>query len=209
MKKARRMHSASWVRDESFHPFETRRRIPWPVYSILIALAAWGALTLFHLGDDGTAESTRAPAAANVGNAEISAGERLFDRYCATCHQDDGIGIAGAIPPLDGSPFVIGNPDVPVGIVLMGISGPLTVRGSPYIGRMPTFRTLLSDGDIAAVLSYVRQAWSNDADPVTPEQVETMRTRLADRPAPLSGENAVHGLASIPSAGHTTSPPSE
>jgi len=204
MKESRHIDSVSGVRDESFQPYETRRRIPWPVYSIVIALVAWGAFTLFDLDNDTANESMHSASAEAGSTSGISAGHELFNQYCATCHQEDGIGLSGAVPPLDGSPFVTAESDVPVSIVLMGISGPITVNGDRYNGRMPTFRPVLSDADIAAILSYVRQAWSNDADAVAPRRVGTLRDQLAARSAPLDGGKAVRALYS---QGDETTPP--
>lgn len=209
MKKKRRIESIAGVRDESFIPYETQKRIPWPVYSVVIALAAWGAFTLFTVGSDvpnADSPTKTPPATAKSSSETVSAGQSVFNTNCATCHQEDGIGLSGAVPPLAGSSFVTGNADIPVGIVLMGITGQLVVDGKTFNGRMPTFRNTLSDREIAAVITYIRQAWGNDADPVSAAKVAKMRQQLADETAPLDGNTGISALlASDQSSARQTS----
>lgn len=204
MKKRRFITSIGGVRDDSFIPYERQRGIPVIVYSVVLALAVWGTFTLFTVSDEpatasaGTRSGTHSGATGasdTSGRAVLSPGRELFEENCATCHQEDGIGIRGAVPPLAGSPFVTGNADVPVGIVLMGLSGPLTVDGRTFDGRMPTFRNALNDEQIARIVSFIRQAWGNDAGAVSPERVAELRQRLADRSAPLEGEADIADIA--------------
>jgi cbb3-type cytochrome c oxidase subunit III len=69
-----------------------------------------------------------------------------------------------------------------ISTVLNGRSGPITVLGKTYNGNMPAWRDQLSNAEIAAVVSYVRSAWTNKAPIVTEDQVALVRT-----PAALSG----------------------
>ncbi|MFI9655067.1 cytochrome c [Guyparkeria sp. GHLCS8-2] len=206
MKKERRIESIAGVRDESFVPYEMRTRTPWPVYSIIIALAAWGAFTLFSVDSDAP-NAAETPASVETGTAEdtssdVSPGQQVFNANCATCHQEDGVGIAGAVPPLAGSSFVTGQADITTSIVLMGVSGQLVVKNNTFNGRMPTFRHTLSDREIAAVITYIRQAWGNSAEPITADTVATVRKRLADNPAPLDGGK---GISALSGAGRSSS----
>jgi cytochrome c6 len=86
-------------------------------------------------------------------------GQKLFLDNCAACHQRTGMGVPGAFPALNGSKIVLGDPKGPIGRVLLGKGG------------MPAFQSELSDADIAAVLTYVRGAWTNKAKPITVAQV--------------------------------------
>ncbi|MCL7743753.1 cytochrome c [Guyparkeria hydrothermalis] len=198
MSKKRRIESIAGVRDESFIPYETYKRIPWPVYSVVIALAAWGAFTLFNVDSDAPAvantPTSEQTASREAGSGAASPGQAVFNANCATCHQEDGIGLSGAVPPLAGSSFVTGQADVTASIVLMGVSGQLVVKGETYNGRMPTFRKTLSDTEIAAVVTYIRQAWGNDAEPITASKVAKVRKRLADDTAPLDGNRGIAAL---------------
>lgn len=78
----------------------------------------------------------------------------MFGTNCATCHGNGGEGNAG-FPALDGNTTVTGDPQLVIQTVLSGK------------GLMPAFRNKLSDEEIAAVVSYIRSAWTNDAPPVT------------------------------------------
>lgn len=105
---------------------------------------------------------------------------------CAACHQANGRGVPGAFPPLAGSEFVTGAPEIPARIVLLGVQGPLTVRGQRFSGAMPPWGSF-SDADIAATLTYVRSQWGNSAPAVTAPQVAAVRAALAGRTRPWTG----------------------
>ncbi|MDZ4698409.1 MAG: cytochrome c [Rhodothermales bacterium] len=110
-------------------------------------------------------------------------GEEVYLHNCMDCHQD-GAGTPGLVPPLDGAPWVDGYPDRIIRVLLNGLTGEVVVEGVTYNGVMPGWRNLLSDEEIAAVLTYIRSAWDNDAGPVTPEEVATIRAATADRTTP-------------------------
>ncbi len=93
-------------------------------------------------------------------------GKRVFNN-CMACHQADGRGVAGNYPPLDGSSFVTGRPDVLAALLLHGLQGRVTVEGETYNGVMPAW-SHLGDEQIAAVMTYVRNSWSNQDPAVAP-----------------------------------------
>lgn len=96
-------------------------------------------------------------------------------KLCAACHQPQGQGMAGLAPPLVGSPWVNGGTGAVIRIVLQGkTSGEMT---------MPPLAAL-EDEKIAAILTYVRRAWGNQASPVTAGEVQAVRseTRLREEP---------------------------
>jgi mono/diheme cytochrome c family protein len=102
-------------------------------------------------------------------------GEQLYGQHCAGCHGDDGRGVAGAYVPLAGNPAVLMEPPAnPVQVVLGGAFAP-TTTGNPRPFGMPPFATELSDADIAAVLSYVRNSWGNRASAVRALDVNRYR----------------------------------
>ncbi len=100
---------------------------------------------------------------------------------CAACHQQSGTGMAGAWPPLAGSEWLVNNPEVPIRIVLNGMHGAITVKGESYNNVMQAWRDQLSDDKIAAVLTYARSSWGNNASAVTTEQVAAVREATKDR----------------------------
>ncbi len=109
-------------------------------------------------------------------------GRQTFN-VCMQCHQDTGKGIAGTYPPLVGSPIVLGDPATPVRILLHGLQGDVTVEGATYNGQMPSWDRF-SDEQIAAVLTYVRQAWTNTAPPVDSALVTAIRKQTGERTQP-------------------------
>jgi mono/diheme cytochrome c family protein len=100
---------------------------------------------------------------------------------CATCHQANGEGVAGLLSPLAGSEIVLGEPEIPVAIILHGVKGPLTVKGTVYRGLMISWGGTLDDVQIAALATYIRSQWGNAAPAVTPELVAKVRAATASR----------------------------
>ncbi len=97
-------------------------------------------------------------------------GEKLYMSTCAACHQANGKGLAGAFPPLAGSPIVNDkDPDLMIRIILQGYDA-----RSDY-GQMAAFAGILSDEEIAAIASHERSSWGNDAPPLTAEDVKKIR----------------------------------
>lgn len=109
-------------------------------------------------------------------------GTRIYNN-CAACHQRDGRGVAGNYPPLDGSRWVSGPAEPLAALLLHGLQGEIEVQGVVYDQVMPRW-SHLSDSQIAAVLTYIRSAWSNDAPPVAPELVASIRAATGDRSQP-------------------------
>ncbi len=108
-------------------------------------------------------------------------GAEVYSResHCATCHQPSGQGLPNLYPPIDGTLWATGNEDRLIRMVLDGMHGTIEVKGnrysSPPLPPMTGFRQLLNDEEIAAVLTFVRNSWSNRAKPITPQQVAKMR----------------------------------
>jgi mono/diheme cytochrome c family protein len=125
------------------------------------------------------AASTSPPVATAPTGSANERGAKLYSTHCASCHGDDGAGVAGAYPALAGNRAVAMVPPANlVHIVLRGGFPPSTA-GNPRPFGMPPFATLLSDADVADVLSYVRGAWGQRAAPVS--QLEVSRYRGAAR----------------------------
>ncbi len=107
-------------------------------------------------------------------------GEAIYNRTCIACHGPEGIGVEGAFPPLDGSDWLTGDPAVPIKILLKGLMGPIEVNGRKFNNVMPP-HVDLSDQDIADVLTYARQRWTNDAAPVSTSESKTVREEVKGR----------------------------
>jgi putative membrane-bound dehydrogenase-like protein len=110
-------------------------------------------------------------------------GAAVYARTCIACHGPDGKGVPGAFPPLDGVDWALGDPSIPVRIVLAGLQGPIEIAGQKFNNMMPP-HTDLKDSEIADVLTYVRQSWSNDATSVSEDFVKQTRAKHADRKSP-------------------------
>ena len=112
-------------------------------------------------------------------------GKSLFSQStaCIQCHQATGQGIPGTYPPLAGSDFVNGPADRVISIVLYGLQGPVHVSGKTFNAAvMPSFGPSgfnWSDEKIAAVLTYVRQAFGNKSAPITPTRSRPSAPRTA------------------------------
>lgn len=113
----------------------------------------------------------------------IAHGKKLFAKQCQQCHQADGQGLPGVYPPLANSPWLTSNDERPVKILLLGLQGPITVNGNKFDGNMPTVG-YWKDRDIAAVISWERKQWGNDAPEITEEFVAKIRKELGDRQKP-------------------------
>jgi mono/diheme cytochrome c family protein len=101
------------------------------------------------------------------------------DGSCATCHQPDGAGLpAAGFPPLADTPWVTGSDERLIRIALRGLAGPMEVAGRPYSGMMPGLAAVLSDAEIAGVLTYIRNSFGNRAGPISAERVRGVRDAL-------------------------------
>lgn len=108
----------------------------------------------------------------------------LYRRHCSLCHGVGGRGSPRLYPPLRGSFWASGSPDLPILVVLHGIEGKLTLKSGEYMNRMQPLGDRLSDREIALILSYVRASWGNQAPPVMEEDVIRVRARYAERQKP-------------------------
>ncbi len=118
-------------------------------------------------------------------------GKKLFNNAaCNTCHQVTGLGQPGVYPPLAGSEWVVGSEERVIRILLHGLQGKVTVKGTEYsAAAMPAFGKVAgsgynwSDDKIAAVLTYVRSEWGNSAGPITTEKVAEIHAKEGDHKA--------------------------
>lgn len=179
---------------ENSEPHENSNPMPWFVVTLTALLLAFGVVYIAGssielapaLGDGRTmAELQGAPPAAA---GAVIDGAAVYSSRCAACHQANGAGIADAFPPLARSEWVVGDPSTLVSVVLHGVTGPLTVKGSVYDGQMPAFGTQLNDRELAALLSHVRSQFGNAAAPVTAETVAAVRRDTAARAEPFKGD---------------------
>ena len=102
-------------------------------------------------------------------------GAHIYQRHCAECHQANGEGVPRMYPALAGNASILTDPAVnPVRIVYAGGFPPSTA-GNPRPFGMPPFYQDLSDYDVAAVVTYIRRSWGNDAPPVSQGEAARLR----------------------------------
>jgi mono/diheme cytochrome c family protein/glucose/arabinose dehydrogenase len=123
----------------------------------------------------------------------VELGKSIYERdgYCQTCHQADGKGLeASGFPGLAGTDWVTGDEERLIKITLKGLIGPIEVNGKKYPGQVPMtpFEGLLNDEEVAAVLSYIRSSFGNQAGPITAEKVGQVRKAIADKKGYYSPE---------------------
>jgi mono/diheme cytochrome c family protein len=119
-------------------------------------------------------------------------GREVFNRdaHCATCHGENGKGaIEGIYPPLNDNEWVMGNEDRLIKMVLKGIWGPIEVAGKQYdptkgLPPMTGFEGILTDAEIAAVITYTRIQFGNKkvlSRIVDPADIARVREEVKDK----------------------------
>jgi mono/diheme cytochrome c family protein len=101
-------------------------------------------------------------------------GKRVYDQYCKACHMADGSGLRGMHPPLINNKTVNGKTDKLIEVTMKGMSGKVVIDGVEYNGIMPP-HSHLTDKQIADVLTYIRQSFSNNSGAVTQADVAKLR----------------------------------
>lgn len=109
--------------------------------------------------------------------AQILRGKAVYQGTCSVCHMQDGAGLPNVFPPLKASDYLMEDKKRSIEVILKGLSGPITVNGKEYSGVMPPL-TNLTDREVAAVLTYVRNDFGNKGDAVTPAEVAAVRATL-------------------------------
>jgi mono/diheme cytochrome c family protein len=102
-------------------------------------------------------------------------GALIYSQNCLSCHQADGKGQSPYHPPLAGNPVLM-DAD-PSSLINITLNGSLRVIANDIPDRynMPYFRELLTDSEIAQVVSFMRTGWGNSGDVVTEEDVRAIR----------------------------------
>jgi nitrite reductase (NO-forming) len=109
---------------------------------------------------------------------QIEQGKQVFLQTCFVCHQMDGQGIVGQIPPLARSDFLMADKERAIRAVLGGLSGEINVNGKTFNGIMIPLN-YLSDDQAANVLTYVRNSFGNSGESVSIDEVRRIRSETA------------------------------
>ena len=115
----------------------------------------------------------------------FAAGKEIYGTLCAVCHGADGRGRDKIAPPVVQSPITLGPPSIPIRVMLHGKRGPTNV--------MPALGSLMTDAQIAAVLTYIRRAWGLTAASIDAAAVGEIRKATAGRARPWTAEELWKG----------------
>ncbi|WP_374759921.1 PVC-type heme-binding CxxCH protein [Fibrella rubiginis] len=171
--------AASWIGKEKGLPIlaEAAKKPldDWMVHTHETAVAHLNGVGVNKVKDDLVKTKLKGEAL-----ALFNQGSQIYAKegYCTTCHQTDGKGLsASQFPPLAGTNWVTGSEDRLIKLALKGLMGPIDVVGRTYPGQVPMtpFGGLLNDTEVAAVLTYVRNSFGNEASPISPAKVKLIR----------------------------------
>ena len=107
-------------------------------------------------------------------------GQEVYRNICQACHQPDGRGQDRVAPSLVGSALALAEPGIPARILLNGKEGP--------VGLMPAIGSVLTDDQIAGVLTYIRHEWGQPGRPVDAATVKAVRALTAGRTRPWTND---------------------
>jgi mono/diheme cytochrome c family protein/glucose/arabinose dehydrogenase len=177
--------AASWLdQDDGLQILEKASELPldrWMIHAHETAVAHLKGRNLME------AEEVLAKTDLKGVHAErFQAGLEIYERegHCGICHQRNGKGLpSSGFPPLAGTDWVNGDKDRLIKLTLNGLYGPITVNEQTYPGQVPMtpFGGLLDDEEIASVLTYVRNAFGNQGDPISPDEVQKVRMATQDK----------------------------
>ncbi len=106
-----------------------------------------------------------------------AAGEKVYKKFCISCHQADGGGVPHLTPPLINTSYVLGDKETMIKILLNGLKN-VDIDEESYSNPMPPLGSVLKDQQIADVLTYVRNTFGNKAAVVTVAEVKEVRSKI-------------------------------
>ncbi|RXJ50073.1 copper-containing nitrite reductase [Gelidibacter gilvus] len=106
---------------------------------------------------------------------QMKFGKQIYGQTCIACHQAEGQGIPSAFPPLAKSDYLNADVDRAIEAVLFGLSGEITVNGEKYNSIMTA--QMISQEEVANVMTYVYNSWGNNKTVVTPEMVKKVKEK--------------------------------
>jgi mono/diheme cytochrome c family protein len=134
------------------------------------------AVYLKSLGQQAPSQPATSSIRANERSLLLSLGQSVYEEHCASCHGAEGRGKLPDYPPLaDNQSIQMDSAVNPIRMVLNGGFPPGTQSNTAPYG-MPPFAGLLSDDQVAAVVTYIRIAWGNHGSPITAQQANELRS---------------------------------
>lgn len=111
-----------------------------------------------------------------IPEAKMESGKKVYRQYCQSCHMDDGAGVPGMNAPLKGSKYIAGDKEKLISVVLQGSATFADNAERTYQNKMPSLASL-SDQEIADVLTYTRNSFTNKGSAIAPEDVKPVREK--------------------------------
>ncbi len=138
-----------------------------PIVVKVVSAADYNSWVAAHQSKSGAGAA--AAAGKTWSRAElVAAGAKVYAAHCAVCHQPTGKGMPPTFPALDGSKIVNGPKNAQIELVL---------NGKPNT-PMPAWGKQISDTDIAAVITYTRNAWGNKTgEAIQPAEVAALHSK--------------------------------
>jgi mono/diheme cytochrome c family protein len=135
-----------------------------------------------YLKDSGNGGAASKPTPVTASDNAMRAGAAIYKDGCAACHKDNGAGEARLFPKLAGSALVQSDDPTTLAHVVLSGSRAVSTVGAPTAPAMPAFDWRLTDAQVAAVLTYIRNSWGNAAAAVPASAVADQRASLAKTP---------------------------
>jgi len=181
--------AASWLDEETgMHLLRVAAHKPmdeWIVHAHTTAISHLNgeAVPIVEKNEKPDAALTRLK---GVALEQYKKGKELYnkDGYCSSCHQRNGMGLAAVgYPPLSKTKWVNEDPERLIKLTLKGLYGPIEVAGKSYQGNVPMtpYEGLMDDEEMAALLTYIRNAFENEASPISPSLVTKIRDEVSDK----------------------------
>src|SRR6266516_4375159 len=110
-----------------------------------------------------------------ISETKMESGKKLYQKYCQSCHMEDGGGVPGMNAQLIGSKYLSGDKEKLISITLHGSTAFENEPGrKKYQNKMQSFANL-SDQEIADALTYIRNSFNNKGSAIAPEDVKPIR----------------------------------
>jgi mono/diheme cytochrome c family protein len=179
-------------------PTATRSTVPMWIFALTLLLIYLGAVYFDHhsgwfdpkvYSPYGSADEVDAYQPKSGAVAMMARGKQVYEQVCGLCHGVDGLGKPGQAPPLAGSEFVNAKGFQRLAhIPLTGVAGDIKVAGKDWNLSMAAMGASLSDSDLAAVLTYIRNSWGNKDEAVTADDVKQVRAIVSKSPGAMTGD---------------------
>ncbi|MGH7043822.1 MAG: c-type cytochrome [Acetobacteraceae bacterium] len=121
------------------------------------------------------------PKPASAGAPDMKSGQALYVDNCSACHGASGQGIPGLFPALKDNPSVQARRPTSLIRVVLGGAQSVATASAPTGAAMPAFGWKLSNAEVAAIVTYIRNTWGNAASTVSAGTVGSARQRLSQR----------------------------